>query len=119
MERAHKPDFWEIGRLAGIMGYFGLIGWLIAYFVVHRDKKTELGSFQLRQTLLFAMVSVPCFVLTLMIMLKGTPGMGYLSTAIYAVLLIIWVIGFIGALRGEQIPMPLIGAGAQKMFRNI
>jgi len=40
------------GKAAGIISYFTIIGWLVAYFGYHQHKKTELGSYQLRQTLL-------------------------------------------------------------------
>jgi uncharacterized membrane protein len=34
-------------------------------------------------------------------------------------LLILWIIGFIGAINGEQKPIPLIGEKAQSIFSGI
>jgi len=45
------------GKMAGIISYLWIIGWLVAYFGMHKDNRTELGSYQLRQTLLFAILS--------------------------------------------------------------
>lgn len=124
MENENNITLSGSGKVAGIVSYFGLIGWLVAYFGLHRDRKTALGSYQLRQTLLFAIAStVICmvlgFLLGMLIVATGIAAIGYLGTAIYIVLLIIWLIGFIGAIKGEQKPMPLIGEKAQKMFPNI
>ena len=44
------------GKAAGIVSYFFIIGWLIAYFALHHSKR-GLGSYQLRQTLLFHIIS--------------------------------------------------------------
>ena len=112
------------GKTAGIISYFTLIGWLVAYFAMHKDKKTEIGSYQLRQTLLFNIVSIVLgwgisFVLGILIMSTGIIALAYLTYIIYIALFIVWIIGLIGAINGEKKPMPLIGEKAQTMFPNI
>jgi len=114
----------DSGKTAAIISYFGIIGWLIAYFALHKDKKTELGSFQLRQTLLYAIISTVLYillsiVLTIVIIATGIISLIYLSYLLYVVLLVIWIIGFIGAVKGLKTPMPIIGAKAQTMFSSI
>ena len=46
------------GKTAGIVSYFTIVGWLIAYFAMYKDNKTELASYQLRQTLLYHIASI-------------------------------------------------------------
>jgi len=112
------------GKTAAIISYFSIIGWLIAYFAMHKDNKTALGSYHLRQTLLFAIVSIILgwgfgFVLGILIVTTGIVALAYLMYIVYIALFILWVIGLIGAINGEQKPMPIIGEKAQTMFPSI
>jgi uncharacterized membrane protein len=112
------------GKVAGIVSYFSIIGWLVAYFAFYQNNKTSLASYQLRQTLLFHIVSMVIkFGLALFL------GMLWLSTGFFSVyslmnllylaLLIIWIIGLIGAINSEQKPIPFLGELAQSMFSTI
>ncbi|MFA6057211.1 MAG: hypothetical protein WC756_03350 [Taibaiella sp.] len=112
------------GKTAGIISYFTIIGWLIAYFAMHKDKKTEIGSYQLRQTLLLNIVGIIAgwgiqFLVGVMIVSTGIFALAYLSYIVNIGLLILWIIGLIGAINGEKKPIPLIGEKAQTMFPNI
>lgn len=112
------------GKTAGIISYFTLIGWLIAYFLMHKDKKTEIGSYQLRQTLLFNIIAIIIgwglnFILGLLIVSTGLFFLVFLSYLIYIALFVLWIIGLIGAINGEKKPIPLIGERAQTVFPNI
>lgn len=112
------------GKTASILSYFGIILWLVAYFAMHKDKKTELGSYQLRQTLLFAIVSTVIYivfsiVMTIIIVATGIYALAYIGYVLYIGLFIVWLIGFLGAIKGEKKPMPLIGERAQTMFSGI
>ncbi|TCC99404.1 hypothetical protein [Pedobacter hiemivivus] len=112
------------GKTAAILSYFGIILWLIAYFALHKDKKTDFGSYHLRQTLLFAIISTVIyfalsFFLGILIATTGMFGIIYLAYIVYVGLFVIWIIGFIGVLNGEKKPMPLIGERAQTMFPEI
>ncbi|MFD0941874.1 hypothetical protein [Pedobacter boryungensis] len=114
----------DSGKTAAIISYFSIIGWLIAYFAFHKDKKTELGSFQLRQTLLYAILStilymLLSFVLTIIIIATGILSLIYLAYVLYVVLIVVWLIGLIGAIKGVKTPMPIIGQKAQTMFSSI
>lgn len=111
-------------NVAAILSYFGIILWLIAYFAIHKDKKTEFGSYHLRQTLLFAIVSMVIgFGLSILIgIIAYATGFGafiYITNVAYIILFIMWIIGFIGALQGKKTPIPFIGEMAQTMFPNI
>ena len=56
MENNFNVTTTENGKVAAILSYISIIGWLVAYFGLHKDKKTELSSYHLRQTLLLYIV---------------------------------------------------------------
>jgi uncharacterized membrane protein len=112
------------GKVAGIISYFWFIGWLISYFAFHKDNKTELGSYQLRQTLLFAIVATVISwtlgaVIILLIGLINIFALVYLLQLINIGFLVLWVVGLIGAIKGEKKPIPFVGELAQRIFPNI
>lgn len=124
METNNNITTSDNGKTAAIISYFSIIGWLIAYFAMHKDNKTALGSYHLRQTLLFAIVSIILgwgfgFVLGILIVATGIVALAYLMYIVYIALFIVWIIGLIGAINGEQKPMPIIGEKAQTMFPSI
>ncbi|NHA07359.1 hypothetical protein G7092_26400 [Mucilaginibacter sp. HC2] len=112
------------GKTAGIVSYFFIIGWLIAYFALYKDNKTAQASYQLRQTLLFHIASIVIYwaasAIFAAIFFSGGYTIGYsLFWIIRVGLFVLWVIGFIGAINGESKPIPLIGERAQSMFSGI
>lgn len=112
------------GKTAAIVSYFWFIGWLIAYFAMYKDNKTDLARYQLRQTLLFHIVVTVLswglsFILGIVIVSTGFYSLFYILNIIQLGLLIIWVIGLIGAINGEKKPIPLIGEQAQTVFSSI
>jgi uncharacterized membrane protein len=126
MEPENNITTTDNGKNAGIVSYITIIGWLIAYFAMHNEKKTELGSYQLRQTLLlyiiyfgvqiiWRLVIVSFFFTSLtMISLAAT-----IIMIVNILFFIVWIIGFIGAVNGQKKPIPLIGDKAQTMFPGI
>ena len=120
MEPINNPVSQDTGKTACIISYFFILGWLIAYFGFHQNNKTSLGSYQLRQTLLFHIASmVIWYGLFFILGLLGIYSLYYVSRLIELALLVLWVIGFIGAINGEQKPIPFFGAWAQTMFAGI
>lgn len=114
----------DSGKNAAIVSYFWFIGWLIAYFAMYKDNKTELSRYHLKQTLLFHLVStVLSWGLSLfLIPLLFTTGfeLGYYALRIIQVgLFVLWLIGLIGAAQGQKKAIPLIGDRAQTMFPSI
>lgn len=116
------------GKNVGIVSYLTIIGWLIAYFGMHQSNKTELGSYQLRQTLLLHIVSFLVSWILGMIFAAVFFSSGFSENwfAIYgirwiirAAFIVLWLIGFIGAINGEKKPIPLIGERAQTLFSGI
>ncbi|WP_343531786.1 DUF4870 domain-containing protein [Pedobacter sp.] len=112
------------GKTASIISYFTIIGWLIAYFAMHKDNRTELGSYQLRQTLLLNIIAIVLgwgigFVLGILIATTGMLSLIYISYLVQLAIFIVWLIGLIGAINGQKKPMPIIGEKAQTMFASI
>ncbi|SEM51899.1 Uncharacterized membrane protein [bacterium A37T11] len=112
------------GKTVGIISYLTIIGWLIAYFAYHKDNKTELGSYQLRQTLLLyiaaAIIAIILRIISgLLLFSGGFELVIILNYGVQIAMFIFWIIGFIGALNGTKKPIPLIGDRAQTMFISI
>ncbi|MBC6109811.1 DUF4870 domain-containing protein [Pedobacter fastidiosus] len=108
------------GKTAGIVSYFTIIGWLIAYFAMHKDNKTELGSYQLKQSLLINIIYIIAGIAgNIILFIIPSVALSYVFSVLYLALFIVWIIGLIGAINGQKKPMPLIGEKAQTMFPNI
>lgn len=112
------------GKTAGIVSYLTIVGWFIAYFALYKDNKTALATYQLRQTLLYHIVSIVIYylggALLAAIFLSWSVSLYMLVYwVINAGLLILWIVGLIGAINGEQKPIPLIGDKAQSVFSGI
>jgi uncharacterized membrane protein len=128
MEPNNNFSTTDNGKNVGIISYITIIGWLIAYFGMHQNNKTELGSYQLRQTLLLHIVSfLVSWILGMIfaaIFFSSGFATGWFSIMginwiIRLVFIILWLIGFIGAINGEKKPIPLIGEKAQTLFSGI
>ncbi|HEY9003371.1 MAG TPA: hypothetical protein VIM89_18590 [Mucilaginibacter sp.] len=124
METNENPLPDEDGKAAGIVSYFFIIGWLIAYFALHHKNKTGLGSYQLRQTLLFHIIStvVVAALDLIFFYLLFSPDYWVASALNWLTrtsIIVLWVLGFLGAINGEKTPIPLIGEKAQSMFAGI
>jgi uncharacterized membrane protein len=106
------------GKTTAIVSYITIIGWLIAYFAMHQSKKTSLGSYHLRQTLLLFICAV-VYQIIIRIVIMVVPAIGLVLSLVGLVFLVLWVMGLIAAINGEEKPMPLIGEKAQEIFKNI
>lgn len=106
------------GKTTAIVCYITLIGWLIAYFGMHQSKKTSLGSFHLRQTLLLFIIAIVYQIVVYSITI-AVPAIGMILSIGGLVFLVLWILGLIAAINGEEKPMPVIGAKAQELFKGI
>src|SRR5665213_1108864 len=120
MEPINPFEVQDGGKTAGMMSYFFILGWSLAYFGYHQNNKTSLSSYQLRQTLLLFT--------TYLILRLGLPfflGSIWLSTGVLSLhnvtrfidlsFVVLWVIGLVGAINGQKKPIPLFGKVAQSM----
>jgi uncharacterized membrane protein len=124
MEPINNPVNDDNGKTAGIISYFSIIGWLIAYFGFHQNNKTSLGSYQLRQTLLLHIVFMVvryglAFTLGLVWITTGVFSLYSLLRLVEIGFFVLWIIGLIGAINGEKKEIPLLGERAQTMFPGI
>jgi uncharacterized membrane protein len=106
------------GKTTAIVAYITIIGWLIAYFAMHQNKKTSLGSYHLRQTLLLFIVMIVWQILVTIIVM-AVPAIGIILWIATLGFVVLWVMGLISAVNGQEKPMPLIGEKAQEMFKGI
>ena len=95
-------------KTRGIVAYITLIGWIVA--IVTNNPKDEVASFHIRQ-----MLGIMCFAMA-SLFLSWIPLLGLLVSLAAFVL---WLIGFIGALSGEQKEVPFLGEYFQKWFKTL
>lgn len=128
MEPNNNFSSGDDGKTAGIISYLTIVGWLIAFFAMHQNHKTDLGSYQLRQTLLFHLVSmVASWILGMLFtalffssdLTTGWFSIVLLNWIVRIGFFILWLIGFIGAINGEKKPIPFFGEKAQSVFSTI
>ena len=99
---AKKSD----GKLVAILSYITIVGWLVA-LILNSSDKTTLGAFHLRQVLLLTLASI---------VFSFIPILGWiLNVGVF----ILWIIGLVAAIEGQEKEVPLIGHLAQDWFKNL
>lgn len=104
-------------RTVAILTYITIIGFIIA-IVMHNGKKTALGAFHLRQGLgLFLtgiVIWIPCMIIGFI------PVLNLVTLVLWPLIMIslfvLWLMGLIAAVNGQQKPMPVVGEHYQKWF---
>ena len=100
------------GKTIAIISYITWIGTLIA-FIMNNDKKNSFAAFHIRQMIGLSILSI----INSFVVYKF---LGYGASSIIGIgLLILWVIGFIGAIQGEEKSVPLLGDQFQEWFKGI
>ena len=94
------------GQLVAILSYITIVGWIIA-LILHLNKKTELGGFHLRQTLIIALAGI---------VLSWIPVIGWILSII---LFIFWIMGLVYAIQGKKKEVPIIGGLGQSWFKGL
>ena len=112
------------GKTAAIISYLTPIGWLIAYFGFYQNNKTALASYHLRQTLLFYIVwAILRFGLSILLsaiwLATGFFSLFTLLWVIQIIFFVLWIIGLIAAVNGEQKEIPVLGDKAQRIFSGL
>jgi uncharacterized membrane protein len=97
-------------RTVALLSYLTIIGFVVA-IILHSSKKTQLGTFHLRQAL---GIIVTSFVNMVLIFI---PIIGWIMMPVVIICLIVFLIlGFIGAINGKMKPVPILGVHYQKWF---
>ncbi|ARV13215.1 hypothetical protein [Gilvibacter sp. SZ-19] len=102
----------EDGKTIAIISYITLIGWIIA-LVMHQSNKTSLGAFHIRQ-----MLGLMLFSLAISIVGQIT-GLALVLWVLNLGLLVLWVLGLVGAIQGEEKEVPLVGSLFQDWFKGV
>ena len=101
------------GKTVATIAYLTWIGLIIA-FVMHGQNRTSIGAFHLRQMLGLVISSIAMYVLILI------PFLGLVLVPLVGIFLVVlWVIGFIAAINGEEKAVPVLGPFFQKTFHGI
>jgi len=106
-------------NVVAILSYLTIVGLIVA-LVMHNSNKTALGAYHLRQALGFF---VFCIVFGIAVGILGlipfvNVVVGLLLIPVAIGLFVLWVLALISAIKGEQKPMPLLGASFQSWFAN-
>lgn len=105
------------GKTIAIISYFTWIGWIIA-FIMHNNNKSQLGAYHLRQSLALMILGIIVYIIQ--IMLIFIPFLGWaIAVLLWIGLVVLWVLGLVAAINGEEKPMPVIGPIAQNIFSGI
>ena len=106
-------------KVRGIVSYVTIFGWLLA--VATNNPKDELASFHIRQMLGLMLATVTTGVASVIFVFIPLLGglLSQLCWAVYIVLFIFWIIGFVGALQGELKKVPLLGDSFQRWFNAL
>jgi len=93
-------------KLVAILSYITLVGWIIA-LILNMNKKTDLGSFHLRQALLLVIA---------WIIFWWIPVIGWLLNI---VVLVFAIMGLVYAIQGQKKEVPIVGSLAQQWFKGL
>lgn len=98
-------------KTAAIISYFWWIGLLIA-FIMNNNNRSYFTSFHIRQ-------SIGLSIFSFLIGLISQSGILIVTQILFLGLFVLWVIGLLGAIKGETKPIPFVGDLFQDWFKNI
>jgi uncharacterized membrane protein len=99
------------GKTAAIISYITIFGTIIAFFV-NSSKKNSFTSFHIRQMIgIFLLSMINKYIVY--DFLAATAGF-----VAFILIVVLWVIGFIGAITGEEKLVPYVGQQFQTWFKN-
>jgi uncharacterized membrane protein len=97
-------------KAVGILSYIGLL-WIVAY-ILYGKNKTEYNTFHIRQGLGLFILAIGNMIISKL------PVIGFISLFIYIAIFIFAIMGILGAAKGEQKELPLIGAFINDNLKN-
>jgi uncharacterized membrane protein len=100
-------------KTMGIVAYLTVFG-LIAAMVMNKEPKNSFTSYHIRQSLGLCVTGIGLFVIGLI------PFIGWLISIIGTIFIVIlWLLGFINALNGNEKPVPVMGEKYAEWFKNV
>lgn len=113
IEPTNATNLVEDGKTIAIIAYITIFGLLIA-FIMNNDKKNSFAAYHLRQSLGLGATGLALSVINVI------PILGWIVSILGSIFLIVlWVIGLMGALNGKEKPVPILGEKYQEWFKNI
>lgn len=107
------PSPVEEGKTIAIIAYITIFGLLIA-FIMNNDKKNAFASYHIRQSLGLGLTGLALSVVNII------PILGTIVSILGSIfLLVLWVMGLISALNGEEKPVPVLGEKYQEWLKGI
>lgn len=100
------------GKTTAIISHLWVIGLVIAFFM-NNSKKNSFASFYIRQMIglnLIQLINGWVIYKFLGSMVGGVVGI---------IIFILWVISLVGAIKGEEKSVPVLGTQFQDWFKNI
>jgi len=98
-------------KTIAIICYITFIGTIIA-FIINNEKRNSFVSFHIRQML--GLISLHFLSYIVSTYVSGSLGLILILFA-----MVLWFIGFIGALQGEEKRVPFLGDQFQEWFKTI
>lgn len=107
-------------KTIALISYLTLIGWIVA-FVMHGNNKTSLGVFHLRQSAFLMLLAIGLY--TIQYLLLFIPHIGWMLSILFGIsglgLFILWIMGLLSAINGEEKPLPVFGDKIQRFLSSI
>ncbi len=101
------------------VSYITLIGWIIALVTYNGSPdKSSLARFHLIQVFGIFVTAFALYI-SIFILIWMVPFIFFLYPFIGIAIFILWIIGLIAAINGEEKPVPLVGEFYQKTFTFI
>lgn len=100
------------GKTMAIIAYITIIGTLIA-FILNQNKHNSYASYHIRQALGIFLIGV------IVNFLQRYSHFNWVDILLALGVFVLWIIGLISAIQGEEKPIPVFGEKFQEWFRNI
>lgn len=107
-----KNQTLEEGKTTAIISYFTWIGVIIAY-ILNNSKKNSFASFHIRQMIGLLLLQLVVGAIGSLIAIPTIARFFHIG------LFILWIIGFIGCIKGQEKKIPLLGDLFQDWFKGI
>ncbi|MDP5060982.1 MAG: heat shock 9/12 family protein [Maribacter sp.] len=105
-KRAYENSNIDSGKNVAIIAHITFIGWIVA-LIMNNGKKTELGSYYIRQTL-------GIWIITLV--LSWIPIVGCFA---FIICLVLVIMSLINAINEKEVPTPVLGEYFQDWFKSL
>ena len=103
----------EEGKTMAIIAYITIFGLLIA-FIMNNEKKNPFTAYHVRQSLGLGITGLVLGVVNVI------PILGWIVGILGSIfLLVLWIMGLISAINGEEKPVPVLGEKYQEWLKGV